>query len=528
MPPTTTAPQQNNYQRSEKGGGGLLNYPNQYHHQNHQNQQHHRYSSSNNSTSQSNNHHHPHQQHHQQYNNHHHHSKSATGNSNQNQNSNSSRMNTSSVAAPQQQQQQQVPQGQPQQQQGGPQGGPPQHQQQHQQRQYYGRAPNHMRGANGPFGNNNGYGRYTAPRDGQQHHDSAPLSSVSSRRAPLPPPPHSSHPTSTLPPQHHHHHAHQPHHNRSNFATTPSSTNLYIRGLAPNTNDDTLREMCSKYGNIASTKAIMDKATNNCKGYGFVDFESPQAAAAAVDGLNTEGVQAQMAKLQQQEQDPTNLYIANLPIDFTEQMLETELNKYGMVISTRILRTPDNQSRGVGFARMDSKEKCEVIISALNGGRFENMSKEGPALLIKQADTGRKSKVGPHTARSAHAAAHGGGVGQPQQSFVIWHSINNPDMIQRMQYPQVYQSYYGYPPAIYAQQHYDVNSLANQMGGMHVGGGNPQANGGNDMYGAHMYGGQNAGGQGGQGGQAGGQGGQGQFYNPNNGRNKKYFQPLPQ
>ncbi|UMM25560.1 hypothetical protein L5515_005331 [Caenorhabditis briggsae] len=258
--------------------------------------------------------------------------------------------------------------------------------------------------------------------------------------------------------------------------------------------------MCSKYGNIASTKAIMDKATNNCKGYGFVDFESPQAAAAAVDGLNTEGVQAQMAKLQQQEQDPTNLYIANLPIDFTEQMLETELNKYGMVISTRILRTPDNNSRGVGFARMDSKEKCEVIISALNGGRFENMSKEGPALLIKQADTGRKSK----------------------------HSINNPDMIQRMQYPQVYQSYYGYPPAIYAQQHYDVNSLANQMGGMHVGGGNPQANGGNDMYGAHMYGGQNAGGQGGQGGQAGGQGGQAQFYNPNNGRNKKYFQPLPQ
>lgn len=138
----------------------------------------------------------------------------------------------------------------------------------------------------------------------------------------------------------------------------------------------------------------MDKATNNCKGYGFVDFESPQAAAAAVDGLNTEGVQAQMAKLQQQEQDPTNLYIANLPLDFTEQMLETELNKFGMVISTRILRTPDNQSRGVGFARMDSKEKCEVIISALNGGRFDTMSKEGPALLIKQADTGRKSKVG--------------------------------------------------------------------------------------------------------------------------------------
>lgn len=98
--------------------------------------------------------------------------------------------------------------------------------------------------------------------------------------------------------------------------------------------------------------------------------------------------------------------------------------------------------------------------------------------------------------------------------------MNNPEMLQRMQYPQVYQSYYGYHPAAVYQQHYDVNSLASQMGGMHVGGGNPQANGGGDMYGAHMYG-QNAGGQGGQGVGQGGQGGNQQFYNPNNGRNKK-------
>uniref|UniRef100_A0A8R1DEG0 RRM domain-containing protein n=1 Tax=Caenorhabditis japonica TaxID=281687 RepID=A0A8R1DEG0_CAEJA len=376
-----------------------------------------------------------------------------------------SSMNTSSVVAAPQQQQQGPPQQQHQQ------GGQPP-QQQHQQRPFYGgRVQNHVRGS-GPFGNNNGYGRYTAPRDGNQHHDSTPL----------------------------------------------SSTNLYIRGLAPNTNDDTLREMCSKYGNIASTKAIMDKATNNCKGYGFVDFESPQAAAAAVDGLNTEGVQAQMAKLQQQEQDPTNLYIANLPLEFTEQMLETELNKYGMVISTRILRTPDNQSRGVGFARMDSKEKCEVIISALNGGRFENMPKDGPALLIKQADTGRKSKVG---GRLLHPSFHQfSSLGGPTAFLNGQHSMGNQDMLGRMQYPQVYQSYYGYHPAVYHQQ-YDVNALSSQMGGMHVGGGNPQANGGAEMYGGHMYG-QNAGGQGGQ--QPGGQN-PSQFYNmnPNNGRNKKVF-----
>ena len=70
---------------------------------------------------------------------------------------------------------------------------------------------------------------------------------------------------------------------------------------------------------------------------------------------------------QQQEQDPTNLYIANLPLYFSEQNLENMLKDYGTVISTRILRKPDGVSRGVGFARMESKEKCEQVINGFNG-----------------------------------------------------------------------------------------------------------------------------------------------------------------
>lgn len=41
----------------------------------------------------------------------------------------------------------------------------------------------------------------------------------------------------------------------------------------------------------------MDKATNQCKGYGFVDFDSPESAQKAVDALNIKGIQAQMAKV---------------------------------------------------------------------------------------------------------------------------------------------------------------------------------------------------------------------------------------
>jgi len=46
-----------------------------------------------------------------------------------------------------------------------------------------------------------------------------------------------------------------------------------------------------RFGPIISTKAILDKATNRCKGYGFVDFEAPTSALAAVNELQNQGIQ---------------------------------------------------------------------------------------------------------------------------------------------------------------------------------------------------------------------------------------------
>ncbi|KAK1788949.1 hypothetical protein P4O66_014943, partial [Electrophorus voltai] len=214
-----------------------------------------------------------------------------------------------------------------------------------------------------------------------------------------------------------------------------SKTNLYIRGLPPATTDHDLVKLCQpsgsclqprsfscgtysrsesngalrlgtlqpeynflwlmfgSYGKIVSTKAILDKTTNKCKGYGFVDFDSPAAAQKAVNALKTSGVQAQMAK--QQEQDPTNLYISNLPLSMDEQELEAMLKPFGQVVSTRILRDASGASRGVGFARMESTEKCDAVISHFNG-KFLKMPTGVMAptepLLCKFADGGQKKR----------------------------------------------------------------------------------------------------------------------------------------
>lgn len=176
-----------------------------------------------------------------------------------------------------------------------------------------------------------------------------------------------------------------------------SKTNLYIRGLPPNTTDQDLVKLCQPYGKIVSTKAILDKTTNKCKGYGFVDFDSPAAAQKAVSALKASGVQAQMAK--QQEQDPTNLYISNLPLSMDEQELENMLKPFGQVISTRILRDSSGTSRGVGFARMESTEKCEAVIGHFNGKFIKTppgVSAPTEPLLCKFADGGQKKRQNPN------------------------------------------------------------------------------------------------------------------------------------
>ncbi|KAM4631258.1 RNA-binding motif, single-stranded-interacting protein 1-like [Polymixia lowei] len=170
-----------------------------------------------------------------------------------------------------------------------------------------------------------------------------------------------------------------------------SKTNLYIRGLPPATTDLDLVKLCQQYGKIQSAKAILDKTTNKCKGYGFVDFDSPAAALKAVHALKTSGIQAQMAK--QQEQDPTNLYISNLPLSVDEQELENMLQPFGQVVSTRVLRDYSGNSRGVGFARMDTTEQCNAVISHFNGKFIKTASgtlAPSEPLLCKFADGQRK------------------------------------------------------------------------------------------------------------------------------------------
>jgi RNA recognition motif-containing protein len=61
---------------------------------------------------------------------------------------------------------------------------------------------------------------------------------------------------------------------------------LYVGNLSYNTTEDTLRNLFSEFGSVASAKIIFNRDTGESKGFGFIEMGSDEEASAAVAGVN--------------------------------------------------------------------------------------------------------------------------------------------------------------------------------------------------------------------------------------------------
>jgi RNA recognition motif-containing protein len=70
------------------------------------------------------------------------------------------------------------------------------------------------------------------------------------------------------------------------------STKLFVGGLAYAVNDDQLRDLFAPFGTVESAVVIVDKYSNQSKGFGFVEMSTAEEAQAAIkelDGKDFEG-----------------------------------------------------------------------------------------------------------------------------------------------------------------------------------------------------------------------------------------------
>ncbi|MBI2097453.1 MAG: RNA-binding protein [Candidatus Vogelbacteria bacterium] len=61
---------------------------------------------------------------------------------------------------------------------------------------------------------------------------------------------------------------------------------LYIGGLSYNTTDEALKEAFSQVGAVSSAKVITDRMSGRSRGFGFVEMESDDDAAKAIEMWN--------------------------------------------------------------------------------------------------------------------------------------------------------------------------------------------------------------------------------------------------
>jgi RNA recognition motif-containing protein len=72
---------------------------------------------------------------------------------------------------------------------------------------------------------------------------------------------------------------------------------LYVGNLSYNTDEAALRELFSKAGSIRSVNIIMDRMTNQPRGFAFVEMESPAEAHKAIQMCDGEEVDGRALKV---------------------------------------------------------------------------------------------------------------------------------------------------------------------------------------------------------------------------------------
>jgi RNA recognition motif-containing protein len=83
--------------------------------------------------------------------------------------------------------------------------------------------------------------------------------------------------------------------------------NIYVSNLSFNVQDEDLREFFAPYGEVTSAKVIMDRLTNQSRGFGFIempDEEASKKAIAELDGATVENRTIKVNEARPKEERP--------------------------------------------------------------------------------------------------------------------------------------------------------------------------------------------------------------------------------
>lgn len=169
--------------------------------------------------------------------------------------------------------------------------------------------------------------------------------------------------------------------------------NVFIKNLDKTIDNKAIYDTFSAFGNILSCKVATDEKGNS-KGYGFVHFETEEAANMSIDKVNGMLLNAKKVyvgkfiprkerekELGEKAKLFTNVYVKNFGEDFDDEKLKELFEPYGKITSYKVMTKDDGKSKGFGFVAYDTTEAAEAAVDALNGKELG----EGKTLYVARA-----------------------------------------------------------------------------------------------------------------------------------------------
>ncbi|KAJ6442070.1 polyadenylate-binding protein [Purpureocillium lavendulum] len=158
--------------------------------------------------------------------------------------------------------------------------------------------------------------------------------------------------------------------------------NVFIKNLDVAIDNKALHDTFAAFGNILSCKVAQDE-NGNSKGYGFVHYETDEAAQQAikhVNGmlLNEKKVYVghhipkkdRQSKFEEMKANFTNIYVKNINTEVTDEEFRDLFEKHGEITSASLARDQEGKSRGFGFVNFTTHEAAAQSVEELNGKDF--------------------------------------------------------------------------------------------------------------------------------------------------------------
>ncbi|XP_063065162.1 embryonic polyadenylate-binding protein-like isoform X7 [Engraulis encrasicolus] len=154
--------------------------------------------------------------------------------------------------------------------------------------------------------------------------------------------------------------------------------NIFIKNMDESIDNKALYDTFSTFGNILSCKVVCDE--HGSKGYGFVHFETQEAANRAIETMN--GMLLNDRKVfvghfkSRKEREAecgakamvfTNVYIKNFGEQYDDEQLKNIFSEFGRTLSVRVMRDERGHSRGFGFVNYENHEDAQKAVEAMNG-----------------------------------------------------------------------------------------------------------------------------------------------------------------